>query len=1337
MKPAPCAALVMVLLMVLAADVAAAIAPVADAGPDVRLCDSDDDGLATVTLDATASYDPDGTLVAYGWTLDGAAVADGPTARAALPVGTHIITLTVTDDDGLTASDTLTAQIDPFSPAVQLDLTAGFNMDAIAGPREYQQCLLAGDNLGSLFGGLSGGNGSYIMGQSRHMVAVGDGEIFAYSIPTSPGHPANLAAGQGVPADGIVVADGRVYHMAACEGNATLGGDWTEVADPATYVTQPNAVVVGASHNIASWQIPAVTVELPADQKGRYGDVNFVLAAMNMADRARNMRIVALYGPDGADESVLYAFSGDDGGSGPIMLDAAPEAGFAAVLTMSKSMDLAAGASGVVRDQTSHLYAFAQPLPLDDSRALWGFRIEDAAPGLNWNSRGLAVFAATAQTPCDGLAPPVADAGPDQSLTDTDNDGLAAVTLDGTASSDDGAIVDYAWSEDGAPLAAGATAAVDLAVGDHTLTLTVTDDDGLTDSDTTAVSVLYGGVVADAGPNRNVVVADAGDPATVTLDGSRSTTPVGTITDYAWREDATPLAAGQTVDVELAYGSHAITLEVTNDLGWSDTDTITITLMTAPALTGNTFTHYKSGISLLPGGVPGVDWVFERWYHDPIVDDHGVIYINSATLLELAHNAMNRNANETDPVIGADGLDGIGDSGDEGLIRMKVDMDWSWRYRWTYEKVEGDVAPEYLVPAYTGPFSFGELTYYDGTPVVGATGPSEPLTTYPEPRSTTFYFRGLADAFGDEWHLLTVGDDDFMLYSSWYESWSSDGKIFYFVVDPVTPAISFAAGADDAQWYTTPIKAYFVPQLHEQTTYVTPGVGFALHNITNGEPVQYRIDELHGDAWLTFDDAVVPLDVFGLAADTVYTLRYRIGADGVEKTRTIHYDPAYPSDAEPHPSVVLFPNAEVEQRIRDQIADHPSFNWRFNSLMDPFSGGHGAYARPLMTGVRYVGERGDNKALNNAFCVYIDGLGAHPFQEQLARDYMLDNCLTLDPIGTEISHLTSVPCRERVGWGYYHVRAPINVALAYDLLIKDFRYPEYPNGFTAIEDYRIRDMIGAFALETLRSYSSPWPNRDGSGPARAGMWTTAREMGVALTAMVMPTYDTPYYGTSGGDGREAVHPWTPYPDTPVTWFDATMNEDYDAGIYGVLRAGDPVRWLDREGYWEGTGLMGQLYYKLANARTHWDGRRWPFFEEAFALAMTGELQSSKVQGGDDGWAYKTTGLVVNEYFPELAEPMETILTAGTGSTGEESIGETLWAQGVFALCYMRLDWRDHVETTVSGDTDGDGDVDLDDFATLKINFGTPAGATAAEGDFDGDGDVDLDDFAILKQNFGT
>jgi len=62
-------------------------------------------------------------------------------------------------------------------------------------------------------------------------------------------------------------------------------------------------------------------------------------------------------------------------------------------------------------------------------------------------------------------------------------------------------------------------------------------------------------------------------------------------------------------------------------------------------------------------------------------------------------------------------------------------------------------------------------------------------------------------------------------------------------------------------------------------------------------------------------------------------------------------------------------------------------------------------------------------------------------------------------------------------------------------------------------------------------------------------------------------------------------------------------------------------------------------------------------------------------------------------------------------------------------------------TAVPGDTDGDGDVDLDDLFAVRNNFGVASGATRDMGDVaphpDGDGMVDLDDLFMIRNNFGT
>lgn len=84
------------------------------------------------------------------------------------------------------------------------------------------------------------------------------------------------------------------------------------------------------------------------------------------------------------------------------------------------------------------------------------------------------------------IIPPVADAGPDQTVIPGET-----VTFDGSGSSDpDGTIVSYEWDFcDGATGSGETTTHVYASTGTYTVTLTVTDDYGAIDTDTTIVVV--------------------------------------------------------------------------------------------------------------------------------------------------------------------------------------------------------------------------------------------------------------------------------------------------------------------------------------------------------------------------------------------------------------------------------------------------------------------------------------------------------------------------------------------------------------------------------------------------------------------------------------------------------------------------------------------------------------------------------------------------------------------------------------------------------------------------------------------------------------------------------
>ena len=190
---------------------------------------------------------------------------------------------------------------------------------------------------------------------------------------------------------------------------------------------------------------------------------------------------------------------------------------------------------------------------------------------------------------------PNANAGNDISITLPTNN----TTLNGTASSDpDGSIASYSWTWISgttqysiANSAAASTALTNLVQGTYVFRLTVTDNNGATDSDTVMVTVNAAPPPPNQAPNAN-----AGNDITITLptnntilNGTASSDPDGSIASYSWTWISGPTqhtisnaTASSTALTNLVQGTYTFQLLVTDNNGAIDSDSVTVTVNAAP-----------------------------------------------------------------------------------------------------------------------------------------------------------------------------------------------------------------------------------------------------------------------------------------------------------------------------------------------------------------------------------------------------------------------------------------------------------------------------------------------------------------------------------------------------------------------------------------------------------------------------------------------------------------------------------------------------------------------------------------------------------------------------------
>jgi len=567
--------------------------PTANAGPDQSVTE-----LTPVNLDGTGSSDPDGAIAAFAWTQTagpGVTLINGntavPTFTAPDVTSTEVLTfeLTVTDNNPLNPkqdTDTVDITVDPPNAAPV----------ANAGPDQAvnEQSTVNLDGTGSTDS--DGTIASYAWAQTAGTVVTLTGGSTATPSFTAPSVD---AAGETL-----------TFELTVTDDDGDTNTDTVSIqVDNDPTLTAPPTAVAGADQVVSASDIVTLNGTFSSDSDGtitayQWTQTGGTPVTLNNANAA-----VATFTAPAAPATLTFELevTDNDAATGTdsitVRVNAAPtaDAGADQVVAESSTVTLDGTASSdsdgtvaahqwtqtggtavVITNSNTSIATFTAPA--GPAALTFQLEVTDNDGATNTDTTTVTINAR-----------PTANAGPDQSV-----DEQSAVSLDATASSDvDGTVTGFSWTQTagtvvtltGASTATPSFTAPSVTTSGETLTfqVTVTDNDGATDTDTVDVQVNNDPTLSDppnavAGPDQ---VVSAG--VTVTLDGSGSSDTDGTITAFQWTQTggaAVTLTnanmAVATFTAPVAPATLTFELEVTDNDSSTDTDTIQVRVNAPP-----------------------------------------------------------------------------------------------------------------------------------------------------------------------------------------------------------------------------------------------------------------------------------------------------------------------------------------------------------------------------------------------------------------------------------------------------------------------------------------------------------------------------------------------------------------------------------------------------------------------------------------------------------------------------------------------------------------------------------------------------------------------------------
>ena len=567
--------------------------PVANAGANQSIT------LPTnsVTLNGTASKDPDGTIASYSWTkISGPTSGTIVSATSATTVvntlvqGTYLYKLTVTDNSGATGSDTVTVTVN-----------AAANQPPVANAGTAQTITLP-VNSASLNGSAS---------------SDPDGTIASYkwSQVSGPSTATINNFSTATPTVTSLVAGTYVFQLLVTDNSGATATAQVKVIVNAAIVNQPPVANAGANQTIT---LPTNSVTLDGtgskDPDGTIasyswtkisGPTSGTIVSATTATTVVNTLIAGTYifqltvtDNSGASASDTVTITVNPAVNQPPVANA----GTSKTITLPTNSVSLDGTKSTDPDGTIASYAWSQVSGPSTATITNG---TTASPTISSLVAGTYIFqltvtdnsgaTSTAQVKVTVNAAanvnPIANAGANQSITLP----LDSVLLDGSSSVDpNGTIVSYSWAKISGPTSgtivnatSATTEADNLAAGTYIYSLTVTDNSGAKASDTVTINVkaaVNKPPVANAGSGITIILPT--DSAS--LDGTKSSDADGTIVSYNWTEmlgvSTATIINGNTATPQvsnLVAGNYYFQLTVTDNNGATSKATVKVTVIAA------------------------------------------------------------------------------------------------------------------------------------------------------------------------------------------------------------------------------------------------------------------------------------------------------------------------------------------------------------------------------------------------------------------------------------------------------------------------------------------------------------------------------------------------------------------------------------------------------------------------------------------------------------------------------------------------------------------------------------------------------------------------------------